>query len=321
MDYYREKYVEDRSKIMDVTEILLEYVKQNETNFKLLKNISEIERIRESFLRKKFEIVTTGDSKVGKSTFINKLVNKNVLPTSPTKVITYIKHSDYTHSIEGTKIHLKNGEIITIDNEKLVELSESDISEIEYLEVFLDSNFLKEGVAIIDTPSITTLSKVQEDNIDTQIKEASAHIFLCSADQGGCTAEVNFIQDKEQYINKTLFAVNKMDLIHPEEEGEIIDAMIMNFDLKTTEHLFLMSIHNDENPMIAIKKQLEQVIFGDDKLKKEIAEAYKTISRHYALLIKENLLKTKEELENDAFFKKIDDDMNALFKKMRNNLK
>lgn len=45
MDYYREKYVEDRSKIMDVTEILLEYVKQNETNFKLLKNISEIERI------------------------------------------------------------------------------------------------------------------------------------------------------------------------------------------------------------------------------------------------------------------------------------
>lgn len=321
MDYYREKYVEDRSEIMDANEILLEYVKQNETNFKPLENISEIERIRESFLRKEFEIVVTGDSKVGKSTFINKLVNKNVLPTSPTKVITYIKHCNHTYSIEGTKIHLKNGEIITIDNEKLAELSGSDLSEVEYLEIFLDSSFLKDDVVIIDTPSIAALSEVQEENINTKIKKAAAHIFLCSAEQAGHKVEIEFLYDKRDFRDQTLLIANKMDLIHPEEEEEIIDALIMNFDLKTTEHLFLMSIHNDDNPMIAIKQQLEQVMFGHDKLQKEIAEAYKIISHHYALLVKENLLKTKEELENDAFFKKIDDDMNALFEKMRNNLK
>ncbi len=321
LEEYKEKYIENKNEITSAIEVILEYIKQSKSDLKLGENISEIEKIKEAFSMKDFKIVVTGNNGVGKSTFINTLVNQNILPIKPTKVLTYIKHSDLIHGFEVTKLYLKNKEIITIDNDKLNRLSENDLSEVEYLEIFLDSNFLKEDVVIVDTPSIMTLSKVQEENIDTQIKEAAAHIFLCSADHAGCTAEVDFIQDKEQYLNKTLFVVNKMDLIHPEEEEEIIDAMIMNFDLKTTEHLFLMSIHNDDNPMIAIKQQLEQVIFEDDKLQKEIAEAYKTINRHYALLMKENLLKTNEELENDAFFKKIDDDMNALFKKMRNNLK
>ena len=95
----------------------------------------------------------------------------------------------------------------------------------------------------------------------------------------------------------------------------------MDFAFKTTENLFFMSIQNDDQPLIAVKQQLDQILFGCNKLQTEIAEAYKLITRHYALLMKGNLLKTEVELENEAFLKKIDDDMDALFEKMRNNNK
>ncbi|WP_165380058.1 dynamin family protein [Staphylococcus condimenti] len=319
MNCYREKYVEDRSEIMGATEILLEYVKQNESGFKPLENISEIERIQENFSKKEFEIVVTGDSKVGKSTFINKLVNKNVLPTSPTKVITYIKHCNHTYSIEGTKIHLKNGEIITIDNEKLTELSESDLSEVEHLEIFLNSSFLKEGVVIIDTPSIAALSEVQEENINTKIKKASAHIFLCSAEQVGRKAETEFLYDKRDFRDQTLLIANKMDLINPEEEEDVIDVLISNFSLETSELLFLISTSDDDNPVITVKQQLDQMLFGNDHLKNKIGVAFKSIARNYALLVKENLLKTPEELEDYIFLEKIDDKLKELIKKGINN--
>ena len=93
----------------------------------------------------------------------------------------------------------------------------------------------------------------------------------------------------------------------------------MDLSLKTTENLFFMSLQNDDHPLIAVKQQLDQILFGCDKLQTEIAEAYKLITCHYALLMKENLLKTEVELENEAFLKKIDDNMDALFEKMRNN--
>lgn len=315
MKDYKEEYVKDKNEIINATEILLEYVQQNKSELKSLENISEVERIKEDFSRKEFEIVVTGESGVGKSTFINTLVNRNTLPEKPTKVMTYIKHSNLTHGVEGTKLHLKNGEITTINNEKLNRLSEKDLSEVEYLEIFLDSKFLKDGVVVIDTPNITALSESQKEIVDTKIKEATAHIFLSSAEQVEHKAEVEFVQNQDQ----TLFIVNKIDLIRPEEEEETIDAIIMDLSLKTTENLFFMSMLNDDHPLIAVKQQLDQIIFGCDKLQTEIAEAYKLITRHYALLMKENLLKTKVELENEAFLKRIDDNMDALFEKMRNN--
>ncbi|GEP83623.1 GTP-binding protein YsxC [Staphylococcus piscifermentans] len=315
MKDYKAEYVKDKNEIINAIEVLLEYVQQNKSELKSLENISEVERIKEDFSRKEFEIVVTGESGVGKSTFINMLVNRNILPKKPTKVMTYIKHSNLTHGVEGTKLHLKNGETNTINNEKLNRLSEKDLSEVEYLEIFLDSKFLKDGVVVVDTPSIATLSGSQKEIVDTKIKEATAHVFLSSAEQVEHKAEVEFVQNQDQ----TLFIVNKIDLIRPEEEEETIDAIIMDFSLKTTENLFFMSMLNDDHPLIAVKQQLDQIIFGCDKLQTEIAEAYKLITRHYALLMKENLLKTEVELENEAFLKRIDDNMDALFEKMRNN--
>ena len=219
MKDYKEEYVKDKNEIINATEILLEYVQQNKSELKSLENISEVERIKEDFSRKEFEIVVTGESGVGKSTFINTLVNRNTLPEKPTKVMTYIKHSNLTHGVEGTKLHLKNGEITTINNEKLNRLSEKDLSEVEYLEIFLDSKFLKDGVVVIDTPNITALSESQKEIVDTKIKEATAHVFSSSAEQVEHKAEVEFGHNQDQ----TLFIVNKMDLIHPEEEEETID--------------------------------------------------------------------------------------------------
>ncbi|AYU54235.1 dynamin family protein [Staphylococcus debuckii] len=315
MKDYKEEYVKDKNEIISAIKVLLEYVEQNKSELKSLENISEVEKIKENFSRKEFEIVVTGESGVGKYTFINKLVNQNILPKKSTQVITYIKHSNFTHGIEGTKLHLKNGEITTINNEKLNRLSEKDLSEVEYLEIFLDSKFLKDGVVVVDTPSITALSENQKEIVDTKIKEATAHVSLSSAEQVEHKAEAEFVQNQDQ----TLFIVNKIDLIRPEEEEETIDAIIMDLSLKTTENLFFMGLQNDDHPLIAVKQQLDQILFGCDKLQTEIAEAYKLITCHYALLMKENLLKTEVELENEAFLKKIDDNMDTLFKKMRNN--
>lgn len=70
MKDYKEEYVKDKNEIISAIKVLLEYVEQNKSELKSLENISEVEKIKENFSRKEFEIVVTGESGVGKYTFI-----------------------------------------------------------------------------------------------------------------------------------------------------------------------------------------------------------------------------------------------------------
>jgi len=183
---------------------------------------SETDKLKNEYLF----LVVIGQFKRGKSTLINSLIGHNLLPTAVlplTSIVTMIKFS------EEQKINIifedEHNETIQ-ENELYNFITESGNPEnkkhVKLVEILYPSEFLKDGIVIIDTPGIGSLFLHNTKSTESFIPKIDAAIFVLSVDPPITQIEYQFFEEVSNYVDRFYFVMNKIDMVDEKARKEII---------------------------------------------------------------------------------------------------
>ena len=147
--------------------------------------INDIKLMKKAIETNNFLLTFIGQFSSGKSKLINNIIGKNILPvhiSESTQVVTFIKYSEEEY---GNIVY----EDLSVKQVKLNSIKEIwqgqnrdelNIKKINYIEVFLKSDFLKSGLIIADTPGVNTIIKEHEKITNEVLKSSEEIMYVIS---------------------------------------------------------------------------------------------------------------------------------------------
>jgi predicted GTPase len=189
-------------------------------------DFSQLSVIEDKIQSKQFNLVVIGQFKRGKSTLINALIGKDILPSSVlplTSIVTIINYGEQKAVVcfkDGLCKNIELNEISFFVTEKY---NPNNKLNVEYVEIFYPADFLKNSVRIIDTPGIGSVYEHNSDVSYQFLPKADASLFVLSPDPPITQSEIEFLKDAQKYIDKFFFLLNKIDNFKPNELKEIIE--------------------------------------------------------------------------------------------------
>lgn len=170
----------------------------------------------------RFNLVVVGQFKRGKSSLMNAILARDLLPTGYLPLTSAITALCY-----GPKdLALLKFKGWTLEKEiELSELREYITEEgnpgnhrgLLYAQIEVPSPFLRRGLYFIDTPGIGSSRHENTQTTYEFLPEADAIIFVTSVEGPLSEAEEQFIRDIQPYQRKLFVVVNKIDLVEPGE--------------------------------------------------------------------------------------------------------
>lgn len=188
---------------------------------------NQAEDIKEDFYRlsdEKFNLVIVGEFSRGKSTFVNALLGRRMLPVSKNPTTAVISKIVYGETAEYI-VHYKSGETKMISEGEFLDIkaqSEGDVlnldklkdklqsfvkhqeklDEIEYVEICYPLALCKNNVEVVDTPGTNDLNVGRVDITYNYLRKADAAILVLMATQALTKSEMDFL--KEQIIGNQI---------------------------------------------------------------------------------------------------------------------
>lgn len=224
----------------------------------------EVDRLRESA----FRVVVIGEFSRGKSTLINALLGRQLLPARlrpTTSTLLRIRHGRR----DSVTVTRADGTVVPWELSRLTEVSTvTGDTAVGVREVIIevDAPFLAQGVELIDTPGVNDLSALREDITLSYLPSADAAIFVLDAKACFTETERRFLTQQvlASNVSRVFFVVNKADQLDPPYNAS---------DLATLrERVCAMVRPYIAEPMVfalAAKPALDAALAGDDHRRAE----------------------------------------------------
>ena len=194
--------------------------------------------IREQRLPKldeeRFTLVVLGEFNHGKSTFINALLGKPILPTGITPTTAVLSHLRHGSKL-GAELVFDSGERRPVAPEALADWltvegqgrraaapgadAGKQADPLSYVEVTVPAPFLRNGVTVVDTPGVNDINEQRADITYGYIPRADAAVFLLDANQILTASERQFLEERilRSSRDRLVFVVTKADVLEPPE--------------------------------------------------------------------------------------------------------
>ena len=237
------------------------------------------EKLREDSIT----VSVIGQFKRGKSCLVNALLGCSLLPTGIVPVTSAAAKVSWGKP--ECSVVFTNGVIKSVDPEQLGEYineqkNPGNILGVDSVEMKAESEFLKGGITLVDTPGIGSFHKNNTDAAYAFIKESDAVIFMLSVDSPINEIEIDILRNTKEFAAKFFFAVNKIDTIGGEDRKAYIDyCRSLLKQLMNTEDVNLMPISAKDGT-------------GLDELRKVLSEDLK--NRVHEILEESAVLKLKD---------------------------
>jgi len=199
-----------------------------------LKNVQELiesceilgaQSARLDMLRRRLEsgsltVAVIGQFKRGKSALINAMLGEDLLPVGivpVTSAVSKISYGDGTAAVSfmnGLVKNIKVDEIETYVNEQMNPQNALGVASVS---LSLPSDFLDEGLILVDTPGVGSVHKNNSATAYNFVKESDAVVFVLSPDSPINEIELDFLSRTKAYAGKFFFAINKTDIVSEEE--------------------------------------------------------------------------------------------------------
>ena len=215
-------------------------------NIKLKSCSDRINNCINTISNDRFNLVVVGNFSRGKSTFVDALMGRKILPVSKkptTAIISKITYSDIPRFI----IHYKEQEPKEISEEIFYGITapkgmdendpkdvrekleqQAGLDKIDYAEIGYPLSFCHNGVDLVDTPGTNDMSSIRVDITYKYLNCADAVIMVLAATQALTANELEFLKERilKEQIEDIFFVVNfKDELKSPESEKEVIDYL------------------------------------------------------------------------------------------------
>src|SRR5688572_1625165 len=177
----------------------------------------------------RFHLVVVGEFNHGKTSFVNALLGRRVLPVGVTPTTAVVHHIVYGEEPQVNRIDSQNVEHrLSFDDLGAFSARRGSDTEgtedIKYIEVLFPAPLLKERIVLVDTPGVNDLSLTRAEITYGYIPRSDAVLFVLDAGQPVKESERLFIQ--QQLIGKSrdkiVFVVAKSDLWSDDERREAL---------------------------------------------------------------------------------------------------
>lgn len=217
-------------------------LKRTSVELNLPQDTEKLEQMQDLYSKKEYFVTFIGQFSAGKSYLINNLLERKLLPqgiTETTPLLTYIRYNDeFNDLIECAIVHFKDdfheSEKISLEEvAKIIQKSDNviwDIETIDYLEIYLSEDMLKNGMILLDTPGINTIIERHERLLVNSLMMSSKIIYV----SGHSPSEVDINKlsmFKQQGFNVSFVRTHCDEINFSEESAE----QVINRDLKILE--------------------------------------------------------------------------------------
>jgi GTP-binding protein EngB required for normal cell division len=176
----------------------------------------------------RFTLAVVGEFKRGKSSLMNAIIGRDLLPTGVlplTSAITVLKYGPrdrLTILKEGASF----SETIPISSlaEYVTEKGNpGNRKKVARACLQLPLPFLRRGLEFVDTPGIGSAIEASSATTHAFLPQSDAVIFVTSVDTPFTQAEIGFLKTIREHVRKIFFVVNKIDLLGDVERQEVLD--------------------------------------------------------------------------------------------------
>ena len=236
------------------------------------------------------EVAIVGQFSSGKSTFLNALLSKDVLPTGITPVTSKVNYINYADEYK-LKVTYKNGaeEYHVLEAISRFTDQRESVEDIKYLTLYAPMDILRD-ISFVDTPGLNSQSFEDTQSTKKILRDVDGIIWLTLIDNAGKESEAEVLEEYlENFKEKSLCVLNQKDKFSAEQIQETLKYITTKF-----------SDFFCEVVPISAKQALESRVHQKEVLKEnalfEIHNAFKQHSEKYS---SENDLESfKQEYES-----------------------
>lgn len=227
-----EKDIERRKRLSEIADTLMDA----QDSLDMKQNMAMTKQLQERINSETFKILVIGEFNVGKSTFINALLGKEILPTKAipaTAIINRIQYggtpSAWLHyedkSRNPTKVPIDSINEYVLIKQSELEAAKEEIrsNPINHVKIFYPLELCKDNnVEIIDSPGLNE-NAVRESVTLDYLRQVDAILFIMSSVKfGPAQTEMDTIKMLESAGHKDLFfVINQWDMLRPRQKKEV----------------------------------------------------------------------------------------------------
>ncbi|MFJ5531038.1 dynamin family protein [Streptomyces sp. NPDC093261] len=188
-----------------------------------------LEAVGEQLAQDRFRVLVVGDAKRGKSTLVNALLGRQVLPTGvvPVTALSTVVRADPP---EGMSVWFSDGRT---EQHPLQALSDFVTQRsnpgnrlgVEEVVVRLDTPRLPAGIELVDTPGTGSVHEHNTEQARAALKTMDAALFVLSADPPVSAAERELLAEVAAASVRVFVVLNKADLLDETDLPEAVDYL------------------------------------------------------------------------------------------------
>ena len=255
----------------------IKYAKNELTKKELYASMTLVNVLNKLSIRAKepMKVAVTGQFSSGKSTFLNALMAKDILPTGITPVtskVNFIKYGD-EYKLE---IYFSDGrvEFHPVQNLQNFTDQRSSIEDIKYLTLYIPYDTLKD-ITFVDTPGLNSQSIQDTKTTLNVLKDVDGIIWLTLMDNAGKLSEEKALNQLLQNSNiKSLCVLNQKDRFAQEDINKTISYIQEKFSNFFDEVIAISA----KSALIARRNDKQQMI--QEKIKELSSDFEKELQQH-----------------------------------------
>jgi len=303
IDSYREKFVKETPQF---DESLLGFIEK--TQFLLLdEKMSPSNELKEKLsrlhvrAREPMKVAIAGQFSSGKSTFLNALLSKNILPTGITPVTSKVNYIRYGDELK-IRVHYTDGRDEYQSVEHIARFTDQRgvVEEIEYLTLYAPLELLRE-ITFVDTPGLNSQDNRDTTTTQNVLKEVDGIIWLSLMDNAGKLSEAETLAKYlDQYQGKSLCVLNQKDKFSDDQITQSVSYVKQSFSEFFSEVVPISAIEalksRSHDKSLLVDEELEQFLsklshdIKSDSLP-NISDAYDAYSKKVQCILSTNLSK------------------------------
>ena len=186
----------------------------------------QLDAVRDQLRQDRFRVLVAGEAKRGKSTLLNALLGRDVLPTGAVPV-TALATTVRDDGHEGVTVRFTDGRIEQHPSQSLpgfVTQAANPDNRLGLAEVVLHLHapLLAAGVELVDSPGTGSVHGQNTDEARAALRTMDAAVFVLTADPPISAAERDLLAQVASASVHTFVVLNKADLISPGDLPEVI---------------------------------------------------------------------------------------------------
>lgn len=242
MNVYKEDYDARKAKVVEYLVQTIQFLDGQEGTDETITALKAYQRNVEDGL---FSIVLVGEFSAGKSTFLNALMHKRILPSftsETTATVNFLRHTSQAPNHEAGIVYYSDNRKESVPELTLQALErvvstrgdtdgEKIATSVDHVDLFLDSALLQDGVMLVDSPGLNGVADHHREITERQIQASHASIFMFSARQPGSRTDFEYLRSLKSQSGNIFLVLNMIDVINPDQETveDVVNKLRENY--------------------------------------------------------------------------------------------